>query len=434
MAIVPCGNLQWNSSMLNDSSEMSAPWNTSCADNVTDTYEYYDWDNYFDTTYLRKLQNWAFPMPHEWVLIASYFVVFTFALFGNLLVCYAVLKNPQMRTVTNYYILNLSIADVLVSLICLPVTVVLETSETWFFGDLACKLIPYFQVVSMSVSVLTLCAIAVDRYFAICQPLMFKSTAKRAVTVIGSIWLTSFLIPIPQAVVYRTEAPEYPRPYIYFTRCYERDWYESIEQKFYHVALVMVIYVIPLVLVSVAYILVCKQLWSAIPGSCETKDKTKVALNESSASKAAISQLKSRRKVAKMLIVVVIIFAVCYLPLHLLNILRQFPVFEDVDDAGAQRKSIHTPFLIAHWLAFANSAVNPIIYNFLSAKFRKEFQAAFACCCCCKNKRLESRRRRGYRSSIMNSSTVSNSKTYTENINLATIKNNTSVCNDYSQV
>lgn len=51
-----------------------------------------------------------------------------------------------MRTVTNYFIVNLSFADVLVTIICLPASLVVDITETWFFGNTLCKIVPYLQV------------------------------------------------------------------------------------------------------------------------------------------------------------------------------------------------------------------------------------------------------------------------------------------------
>lgn len=51
-----------------------------------------------------------------------------------------------MRTVTNYFIVNLSLADVLVTIICLPASLVVDITETWFFGHTLCKIVPYLQV------------------------------------------------------------------------------------------------------------------------------------------------------------------------------------------------------------------------------------------------------------------------------------------------
>lgn len=65
---------------------------------------------------------------------------------ASLSVCFAVWKNRHMRTVTNYFIVNLSLADVLVTIICLPASLVVDITETWFFGHTLCKIVPYLQV------------------------------------------------------------------------------------------------------------------------------------------------------------------------------------------------------------------------------------------------------------------------------------------------
>ncbi|GFO23115.1 orexin receptor type 2 [Plakobranchus ocellatus] len=84
-------------------------------------------------------------------------------------------------------------------------------------------------------------------------------------------------------------------------------------------------------------------------------------------------QIIARRKAARMLIAIVIMFGICYLPVHIMNILRYFHVQPPEHD----NMIIQT--LISHWLPYFNSAINPIIYNFMSAHFRKEFKAACFC-------------------------------------------------------
>lgn len=63
-------------------------------------------------------------------------------------VCLAVWRNHHMRTVTNYFIVNLSLADVLVTAICLPASLLVDITESWLFGHALCKVIPYLQVSS----------------------------------------------------------------------------------------------------------------------------------------------------------------------------------------------------------------------------------------------------------------------------------------------
>lgn len=84
----------------------------------------------------------AFHYP----IIALNILIFLFGTTGNIFVCLSVYRNHQLRSVTNYFIVNLAFADFLVILICLPATGVWDLSLTWFFGTIACKLIMFLQV------------------------------------------------------------------------------------------------------------------------------------------------------------------------------------------------------------------------------------------------------------------------------------------------
>lgn len=96
--------------------------------------------------YVSMLNNYIYPQTYEWVLIATHTMVFVTGLVGNAFVCLAVYRNHSMRTVTNYFIVNLAVADFMVILFCLPATVLWDVTETWFLGDALCKILLYFQV------------------------------------------------------------------------------------------------------------------------------------------------------------------------------------------------------------------------------------------------------------------------------------------------
>ncbi|XP_026080520.1 orexin receptor type 2 [Carassius auratus] len=334
------------------------------------------------------------PKQYEWVLIAGYIIVFLVSLVGNTLVCFAVWKNHHMRTVTNYFIVNLSFADILVTITCLPASLVVDITETWFFGQTLCKILPYLQTISVSVSVLTLSCIAQDRWYAICHPLKFKSTAKRARKSIILIWLVSCVIMIPQAIVMECSSllPELTNKTSLFTVCDEQ-WADEIYPKVYHTCFFIVTYFAPLCLMVLAYIQICHKLWcQQIPGTSSVLQRKWKPLQcsahavgsgesvkvKSSTVSAEIKQVKARRKTARMLMVVLFVFALCYLPISVLNIMKRvFGAFKNTDN----RESVYAWFTFSHWLIYANSAANPIIYNFLSGKFREEFKAAFICHC-----------------------------------------------------
>lgn len=80
------------------------------------------------------------------ILVIMHMSVFITGLVGNSLVCLSVFRNKSLQTVTNYYIVNLAVADFLVILICLPPTVYWDLTLTWNFGLILCKLVLYLQV------------------------------------------------------------------------------------------------------------------------------------------------------------------------------------------------------------------------------------------------------------------------------------------------
>ena len=99
-----------------------------------------------DQDYIEMMFNHIYPDSYDWALIAMHSIVFSIGLIGNSLVCLAVYRNYSMRTVTNYFIVNLAVADLLVIIICLPSTVLWDVTETWFLGLHLCKIVPYLQV------------------------------------------------------------------------------------------------------------------------------------------------------------------------------------------------------------------------------------------------------------------------------------------------
>jgi neuropeptide Y receptor len=98
-------------------------------------------------------------------------VIFLLGLFGNILVCYIVYSNKAMQTVTNLFITNLALSDILLCVLCVPFTPLYTFLGKWIFGSLTCHLVGYAQATSVYISTLTLTAIAIDRFFVILHPL-----------------------------------------------------------------------------------------------------------------------------------------------------------------------------------------------------------------------------------------------------------------------
>ncbi|XP_055838011.1 orexin/Hypocretin receptor type 1-like isoform X2 [Episyrphus balteatus] len=329
--------------------------------------------------YMQFLFDYLYPKTSEWILIFVHGLVFITGLVGNALVCIAVYTNYSMRTVTNVFIVNLAVADFLVILVCLPPSVVWDVTETWFLGQSMCKIVLYFQTVSVTVSVLTLTFISVDRWYAICFPLRYRTKISRAIASVSFIWIVALLSDIPEFLALHLKKPKLRFESVLFTQC-GTTWDLQTEMNFYLTQLVL-LYILPLMLMMIAYFKIVRILWKSdtIPGHRESRTHQYscgyLRGNSTMVNSSTMGQLRARRKAAKMLVAVVVMFATCYFPVHVFNLLRYTGNLH-----GGEITTIFS--LCSHWLCYANSAVNPVIYNFMSGKFRREFRNALDKCRC----------------------------------------------------
>ncbi|NXM38225.1 DRD2 protein, partial [Gymnorhina tibicen] len=120
--------------------------------------------------------------------------------FGNVLVCMAVSRERALQTTTNYLIVSLAVADLLVATLVMPWVVYLEVVGEWRFSRIHCDIFVTLDVMMCTASILNLCAISIDRYTAVAMPMLYNTrySSKRRVTLmIAVVWVLSFAISCP---------------------------------------------------------------------------------------------------------------------------------------------------------------------------------------------------------------------------------------------
>ena len=300
-----------------------------------------------------------FPIEAKIGLTSAYIFIFAIALFGNLIGLYAVCTKAPSRRITDLLIKNLAAADLIFTITLMPLATIsmhLIHPNLWIggtFGNITCKLVFYAIPVSIAASVMTLAVISFDRLCAIFFPLskmLFQN--HKAITAI--IWLLSLISVTPHLLLYQVSKVEDQ-----YLCIQEWPWATSQEESYdvlriFHVVAFIIMYAFPLLVISVVNSLVAHRIWfHKSPGADDR-------------SHSNVSARVTRRRVVKLLIIIIIVFALCWMPTYAMHYLMFFQ--PDIFDA-IPVSWVH----LAFWISHANSAINPLLY----IAFNKNFRFAF---------------------------------------------------------
>ncbi|XP_044757914.1 probable G-protein coupled receptor No18 isoform X2 [Coccinella septempunctata] len=141
----------------------------------------------------------------EWeaylTIITLSFIIFL-TIVGNILVVLSVFTYKPLRIVQNFFIVSLAVADLTVAILVMPLNVVYIILGRWVFGIHVCKMWLTSDVLCCTASILNLCAIALDRFWAITDPINYaqKRTVKRVLSQIAGVWILSLMISSPPLI------------------------------------------------------------------------------------------------------------------------------------------------------------------------------------------------------------------------------------------
>ncbi|OUC44227.1 7 transmembrane receptor [Trichinella nativa] len=294
-----------------------------------------------------------------WFILYAVIAFLTVA--GNALVIYVFFTSNRLQVVTNFFIVNLAVADLMTGLLAIPFKFQAALLQRWFLPSAMCSVVPFIETVSLSVSVFTLSLSSVDRFRAVVTSghgTMQQATAKIWLLL---IWIISVAISIPYGVDHRVFKFEDPTSGTNHSgsMCLplhsEETWWKA-----YNVYLTIIQYFVPLVIINVVYCIIAYNVWVTPP-----------ILNHSDRKFE-----RSKRTVIKMLVMIVVAFTFCWLPYETYLVLNE--VWPQVNEYYY----INVIFFSAHWLAMSNSCLNPIIYGVYNKKFQREYLRAFYKCFC----------------------------------------------------
>ncbi|XP_041453398.1 neuromedin-B receptor-like [Lytechinus variegatus] len=298
------------------------------------------------------------------IVIVLLMIVVIIGVLGNFMVIVIVFKDSAMRTTPNAMVASLAVADLLVLLMSVPYKIIFLFTQTWPFGHIWCKIVHHLAISCGLVSVYSLVALSADRYHAIVRPTSYIGTrsACKLSCLVGSVWVISIALGIPN-FIYARKIPTL-HPQISFCFIDMGKYKEA-----YTITFCILMFVFPLVLISIYYSMVSWRLlrsaW-AIPGDANEKRP----------------QLRSRRRLAVVVLAIVVLFAILWFPHICIRLFLQFHPDPHTLQGLADAK------LFSEVIKYLNPCINPYILCFISSTYRKHFRRTF-CWLCSRKRRFD---------------------------------------------
>lgn len=313
------------------------------------------------------------------------------AIVTNFIVLLVYLLGYSSKTDLSKFLINLAVADFLQSTFCMPFSFITALIKRWVFGELMCPIVLFMQILAVSLSIYTMVAIGLDRYYAVRNPLKNygHKTTKLTLTIVWAISISlasvqlfvarvqvlddeevdntnnnNLTLPtvspfqLKERLISSTPKSKYQKTYT----CNEV-WESREKQQMYTLFNFITVYLIPVFVLAYTYTsLGCIIKRATQPGNANTNRD--------------LNFTKSKKKVIKMLIVLVLLFLICWFPLHAFNLIKDFTNWVD------NWPSALWIFYSSHWLAMANCTINPFIYGYSNKNFRSEVYSLIFCCKC----------------------------------------------------
>ncbi|RZF38146.1 hypothetical protein LSTR_LSTR005507 [Laodelphax striatellus] len=360
-------------------------------------------------------------------------IIITGAVLGNALVIISVFRHRKLRIITNYYVVSLALADLLVALCAMTFNASVELTDRWLFGYFMCDVYNSLDVYFSTASILHLCCISVDRYYAIVRPLQYPITmTHRTVSfMLANVWILPALISFTPIFLgwYTTEENlEYRK--LHAGEC------RFIVNQYYAIISSCVSFWIPGIVMVTMYCRIYKEAvrqrralsrtssniilnsihqhrvqnpyhyshrlhpsdgevtlcstTTATTNSASSRNSSagstnygtanikpiEVNINNGTTVRTSSSSWRTEHKAARTLGIIMGAFMLCWLPF--------FTWYVVTTVCGEPCECPDHIVAVLFWIGYFNSALNPLIYAYFNRDFREAFkntlQCVFPCC------------------------------------------------------
>ncbi|KFP95725.1 putative G-protein coupled receptor 19, partial [Haliaeetus albicilla] len=258
---------------------------------------------------------------------------------GNSLVCLAIHRSRRTQSTTDYFVVSLACADLLISVASVPFVLLQFTYGRWVLGNAMCKLVRYVQYLTPGVQIYVLLSICVDRFYTILYPLSFKVSREKAKKMILASWLFDAVLASPAFSFYGSNSDHHCNFFL------PASW----EGALYGATHLLVVFLIPSALIILFYQKVVRYIW-------------RIGTDGRTVRRTMNIVPRTKVKTIKMLLTLNSVFLLSWLPFYVVQLWHP----QETD----YRQSTLL-FLAVTWVSFSSSASKPTLYSVYNANFRR---------------------------------------------------------------
>ncbi|XP_035007651.1 gonadotropin-releasing hormone II receptor isoform X2 [Hippoglossus stenolepis] len=296
------------------------------------------------------------------VRVTITFILCATSAFCNLAVLWAAHSDGKRKSHVRVLIINLTVADLLMTFIVMPVDAVWNITVQWLAGDLVCRLLMFLKLQAMYSCAFVTVVISLDRQSAILNPLAINEARKRNRVMLSVAWAMSVVLSVPQIFLFHNVTIIHPEE---FTQCTTRGsfmshWHETAYNMFTFSCL----FLLPLVIMITCYTRIFCEISKRLKTDNLSSNEVHLRCSKNNIPRA-------RMRTLKMSIVIVLSFIICWTPYYLLGLWYWF--FPDDLEGKVSQSLTHILFIFG----LVNACLDPVIYGLFTIHFRKGLRRYF---------------------------------------------------------